>query len=128
MATFSSTSGSTATTGHMPFHMETTAATNAPQLLNTSGGPLEKSLFVPVYQQDLNSDEREVAVYLDGEKALTWWHRNASRSQYGIQGWQDRKIYPRLRLRRSTRRQARAHHRTGDQGRFPRRQRRRHGL
>jgi len=79
---------------HMPFHMDTTAATNAPQLLNATGGPLEKSLFVPVYQQDLNADEREVAVYLDGESALTWWHRNVARSQYGIQGWQDRKIYP----------------------------------
>lgn len=33
-------------------------------------------------------------VYLDGEQALTWWHRNAARSQYGLQGWQDRRIYP----------------------------------
>ena len=78
----------------MPFQAATTAPSNAPQLLNASGGALKKSLFVPVYQQDLNADEREVAVYLDGERALTWWHRNVARSQYGLQGWQDRRIYP----------------------------------
>ncbi len=78
----------------MPFRIQTTAPSNAPQLLNASGGALQKSLFVPVYQQDLNADEREIAVYLDGEHALTWWHLNIARSQYGLQGWQDRRIYP----------------------------------
>ena len=78
----------------MPFHMDTTAPENAPQVFSQSGGPLDKSLFVPVYQQDLNTDEREVAVYLDAEQALSWWHRNVARSQYGIQGWQGRRIYP----------------------------------
>ena len=78
----------------MPFHMDTTAPENAPQVFSQSGGPLGKSLFVPVYQQDLNADEREVAVYLDAEQALSWWHRNVARSQYGIQGWQGRRIYP----------------------------------
>ena len=78
----------------MPLQVETTAPSNAPQLLNASGSALQKSLFVPVYQQDLNADEREVAVYLDGEGALTWWHRNVARSQYGLQGWQDRRVYP----------------------------------
>jgi len=43
---------------------------------------------------ELNSDERDVAVYLDGETALTWWHRNVARTQYGIQGWRKAKIYP----------------------------------
>ena len=78
----------------MPFQTETTAPENAPQVFSKSGGPLEKSLFVPVYQQDLNKDEREVAVYLDAEQTLSWWHRNVARSQYGIQGWQSRKVYP----------------------------------
>jgi type III restriction enzyme len=31
---------------------------------------------------------------LDGEGALSWWHRNVARSQYGIQGWKKAKIYP----------------------------------
>jgi hypothetical protein len=35
-----------------------------------------------------------VVVYLAGEKALTWWHRNVVRSQYGLQGWKKARIYP----------------------------------
>ncbi|MFT9441977.1 MAG: hypothetical protein ABF593_09480 [Acetobacter papayae] len=78
----------------MPFSIETTEPENARQLLKRAGGPLEKSLFAPVYENELNGDERDVAVYLDGEKTLTWWHRNVSRTQYGIQGWKKAKIYP----------------------------------
>jgi len=78
----------------MPFGMETTEPENARQVLSKPGGPLEKSLFAPVYENELNSDERDVAVYLDGEEALAWWHRNVARSQYGIQGWKKAKIYP----------------------------------
>ena len=74
--------------------IETTEPENARQLLNRAGGPLEKSLFAPVYENELNSDERDVAVYLDGEKTLAWWHRNVARTQYGIQGWKKAKIYP----------------------------------
>jgi type III restriction enzyme len=57
-------------------------------------GPLEKNLFAPVYENELNREEGEVAVYLDGEKTLTWWHRNVARTQYGIQGWKKSEIYP----------------------------------
>ncbi|UES46802.1 DEAD/DEAH box helicase [Roseibium aggregatum] len=78
----------------MPFNVETTEPENARQLVSKTGGPLEKSLFSPVYEAELNSDERDVAVYLDGEKALAWWHRNVARTQYGIQGWRKAKIYP----------------------------------
>ena len=78
----------------MPFGVETTEPENARQVANKAGGLLEKSLFSPIYENELNNDEREVAVYLDGEKALTWWHRNVARSQYGIQGWKKSKIYP----------------------------------
>lgn len=78
----------------MPDTMETTEPEDARQLLSKSGGPLEKSLFAPVYEAELNQDERDVAIYLDGEQALTWWHRNVARSQYGIQGWKKAKIYP----------------------------------
>ena len=78
----------------MPFQMETAESDTARQLVNKIGGSLEKSLFSPVYENEMNSDERDVAVYLDGEAALTWWHRNVARSQYGIQGWKKAKIYP----------------------------------
>lgn len=78
----------------MPFSVDTTEPENARQLLNRAGGPLEKSLFAPVYENELNNDERDVAVYLDGEKTLAWWHRNVARTQYGVQGWKKAKIYP----------------------------------
>jgi type III restriction enzyme len=78
----------------MPDTMETTEPENARQILSKTGGALEKSLFAPVYEAELNKDERDVAVYLDGEQALSWWHRNVARSQYGIQGWKKAKIYP----------------------------------
>ncbi|WP_018698729.1 DEAD/DEAH box helicase [Amorphus coralli] len=78
----------------MPFNVETTEPVNSRQLVSKTGGPLEKSLFSPVYENELNRDEREVAVYLDGEAALVWWHRNVARTQYGIQGWRKAKIYP----------------------------------
>ena len=78
----------------MPFEVDTTEPINTPQLVGRTGAALEKSLFSPVYSNELNSDEREVAVYLDGEEALTWWHRNVARAQYGIQGWKKGKVYP----------------------------------
>jgi type III restriction enzyme len=78
----------------MPFSLETSEPENARQLVNRTGGPLERSLFSPIYERELNSDERDVAVYLDGDEALTWWHRNVARTQYGIQGWKKSKIYP----------------------------------
>jgi len=78
----------------MPFRMETTEPETARQLVSKTGGPLERSLFSPVYENELNSAEREVAVYLDGEAALVWWHRNVARAHYGIQGWRKARIYP----------------------------------
>ncbi len=78
----------------MPFTVETTEPDTARQLVGKSGGPLERSLFAPVYENEFNSDERDLAVYLDGEKALVWWHRNVARAQYGLQGWRRAKIYP----------------------------------
>ena len=78
----------------MPFVTETFEPEGARQLLGKNGGPLERSLFSPVYEAELNGDEREVAVYLDGEAALKWWHRNVARSQYAVQGWRRAKIYP----------------------------------
>lgn len=78
----------------MPMHVETTEPDSSRQLVSKSGGPLQKSLFSPVYESELNTDEREVAVYLDAEAALTWWHRNVARAQYGLQGWRKARVYP----------------------------------
>jgi type III restriction enzyme len=78
----------------MPFSVETMAQEGERYLAGKTGAPLEKSLFAPVYESELNPDEQAVAQYLDGAQTLTWWHRNVARTQYGIQGWRKHKIYP----------------------------------
>lgn len=73
----------------MPFEAETFEPPTAEKLA------VDKSLFHPIYRGDFSSqDEREIAVYLDGESALTWWHRNVARSHYSVQGWRREKIFP----------------------------------
>jgi type III restriction enzyme len=78
----------------MPSDMDTTEPVNAPQVLRNDGTALEKSLFSPTYQAELNGDEKDVAVYLDADNALMWWHRNVAKSQYGLQGWKRNRIFP----------------------------------
>ncbi len=78
----------------MPLVIDSVLPERPRQLLGKNGGPLERSLFSPLYEHEFNNDERDVAVYLDGEKALTWWHRNVARTQYGLQGWKRAKVYP----------------------------------
>ena len=80
---------------HMPFAAETYEPEGAEQLVGKAGGALEKSLVAPIYKGDFSSeDERHIAVYLDGEATLTWWHRNVARQQYAVQGWRRGNIYP----------------------------------
>lgn len=78
----------------MPSQTQTTQRQGATCLVGAHGGALQKSLFQPIYQADLNEDERTVAVYMDGAETLKWWHRNVSRHQYYLQGWRRDKIYP----------------------------------
>jgi len=78
----------------MPKQIETAQPANAPQLVNQNGGPLERSLFAPVYHAELNGEERDVAVHLDASATVEWWHRNVARTQYGLQGWKRSRIYP----------------------------------
>ena len=78
----------------MPDSINTNEAEYARQLISKAGSSLERSLFLPIYENEFNSFEREVAIYLDAEDAITWWHRNVARTQYGIQGWKKAKIYP----------------------------------
>ena len=81
----------------MPFETETFEPENAEQLVGKNGGALERSLFAPIFKNDFSSqDERDVAVYLDGNQALHWWHRNVARSHFSVQGWRREKIYPDL--------------------------------
>ena len=80
----------------MPDEAITFEPTNSLLFYNPgTGKPVEKSLFWPLYHDDFSSQpERDVAVYLDGEGTLKWWHRNVARSQYSMQGWRRDKIYP----------------------------------
>ena len=79
----------------MPFQAETYEPEGANQLIGKNGEPLAKSLFSPIYQGDFSSqDERDIAVYLDSESTLKWWHRNVARSHYSLQGWRREKVYP----------------------------------
>ncbi len=78
----------------MPDEITTHRAANSQELRRADGRIVEKSLFEPAYKDDLNSYEQSVACYLDGEKALRWWHRNVAQRQYALQGWRKNKIYP----------------------------------
>jgi len=51
-------------------------------------------LFDYVPDEDINGYEKEVALHLDNQDQLLWWHRNVSRLQYRIQGWKPHRIYP----------------------------------
>ncbi|HEY0552242.1 MAG TPA: restriction endonuclease subunit R, partial [Verrucomicrobiae bacterium] len=63
-------------------------------LLRKSGEPLEKSLFKPVYQKQVNGLEKDMAWYLDSDKAVRWWHRIAVHQDWHLQGWQRSRVYP----------------------------------
>jgi type III restriction enzyme len=80
------------------WQMPHTELTNQPngaiQLLNNLMQPISSSLFETVYQDDLNQEERNVALFLDSDNTIQWWHRNVARRQYGIQGWRRNKMYP----------------------------------
>lgn len=78
----------------MPDHNLSTEPVGSPHLTGADGGALKRSLFSPVYRNELNSEEQNVAVHLDGETAVKWWHRNVAKANYGLQGWKRGRIYP----------------------------------
>lgn len=79
----------------MPDELWTTHGDDAAQLTAAGGGPLERSLFLPIYSADLNDSERKFAVYLDRDAAVRWWHRNGTmRGSYGLRGWRRGNVYP----------------------------------
>jgi type III restriction enzyme len=78
----------------MPHSMTIVGDPNRQELRRDDGKIAQKSLFEPIYKDDLNTYERMVACYLDGETALRWWHRNVAKHQYALQGWRKPKVYP----------------------------------
>ncbi len=79
---------------NMPEEVQTTLPVGADALNGEDGLALTRSLFLPVYRAELNDEERNVAVHLDGEATVKWWHRNVARQNYGLQGWKRGRIYP----------------------------------
>ena len=66
-------------------------------LLTKYGKPVQSSLFEPMYEYSSDNElEKNFAHFLDGEKALRWWHRVVARQQgeYYVQGWKEQRIYP----------------------------------
>ena len=59
-----------------------------------TGDDVQLSLFDPVFEKDFNGFEQDVAIYLDEQDAVHWWHRIAARREWGLQGWLRRKVYP----------------------------------
>jgi type III restriction enzyme len=78
-----------------PAEIWTTLADDAPQLSASNGGPLARSLFLPIYAAELNDAERKFAVYLDRDDAVRWWHRNGAAPRgYALRGWRRGNVYP----------------------------------
>ena len=78
-----------------PAELWTTLPEDAPQLTASNGGPLERSLFLPIYAAELNDAERKFAVYLDHDDAVRWWHRNGTTPKsYAVRGWRRGNVYP----------------------------------
>lgn len=78
----------------MPNSLYTTEPANSAHLTSQNGGALERSLFMPVFRSELNGDEQNVAVHLDGDATVRWWHRNVAKADYGLQGWRRGRIFP----------------------------------
>jgi type III restriction enzyme len=71
-----------------------TMRANARRLVNQVNGPLQRSLFEEVPEDDYNETlERPVAVYLDQQQRVLWWYRNIAKLNYGVQGWQPHRVY-----------------------------------
>ncbi len=57
------------------------------------GAPLQRNLFDPLYESDLNGLEQQVATFLDRQERLYFWYRNRPRQDYYVQGWKRGRIY-----------------------------------
>ena len=66
-------------------------------LQRNSGGPVQRTLFDPIYEEEFDTDfERSFAKYLDAKEIVDWWHRVAARQRdgYHLVGWKRSRIYP----------------------------------
>ena len=56
---------------------------------------VQKTLFDGEPEEEYNGFEKSVALYLDKQAELLFWHRNrVGDKYYSIKGWENRKVYP----------------------------------
>ena len=75
---------------------EITVPSSVSLMAGNDGRAIQISLFEPVYKDHFNTLEANFARYLDGQKALQWWHRVAVRQHgdYYLRGWKQERIWP----------------------------------
>ena len=79
----------------MPNETWTTFPANSQELRASNDGPIDSSLFFPIYAAELNNEEQKFAVYLDRDDAVRWWHRNGTTPKnYALRGWRRGNVYP----------------------------------
>lgn len=79
----------------LPHEIKTRVSKNEKKLKrHYTGDDVQLSLFEPLFEKDFNTFEQDVAIYLDEQEAVHWWHRVAARREWGLQGWLRRKVYP----------------------------------
>ena len=95
-------------TGEISFDLETlegnyeiyeeceTVILESDRELGTAAVSVQSSLFDKVLERDFNAFEKEFALYVDGNRAIAWWHRVAAsqRSGYYLRGWRRERVFP----------------------------------
>ena len=76
------------------FKIHVSSGDDKAPLLHDIGTPLKRSLYETAFKKHVNGFEKDVALYLDGKDAVTWWWRIAARREWGLQGWMKNKVYP----------------------------------
>ncbi|MCH7951008.1 MAG: restriction endonuclease subunit R, partial [Candidatus Dadabacteria bacterium] len=74
--------------------LNTMARQNEPKLMKSDNTMIDNNLFEIVYEKELNTLEKNFALYLSESEAVYWWHRMVARQDYFLQGWQRNKVYP----------------------------------
>lgn len=74
--------------------LQVLARKNEKKLVRADGLPIENGLFEFAYERDFNNLEKDFALCLADDGAISWWHRMVARQDYALQGWQRNKVYP----------------------------------
>ena len=74
--------------------MHVMARKNERKLVKADGLPVENSLYEFAFEKDFNNLEKDFALCLADDHAISWWHRMVARQDYALQGWQRNKVYP----------------------------------